>query len=278
MKDNLKVAVAELMLGYTRVQGLVVYNSASKEFNEVPPAQAKRLITAGELYGVKYKDTEDGIQFYCDEDFSQEDILIKTACGKYRSMNNEIIGSSVLNSIYTVVKKVEYTDKSFYEIVGTKCSRLMIAEENLVELNKISHVAGCWISENGDIQLHDAIPVVKRDISYNSNIIEVDVNIPTNKVVEPAVEAQGALADLFNVPDQESEQQNKEGFEATDLQEPTPEEMKEAFSEMVEAYSENNDEKEEIEDKPEEDEVHEEKEEKPKKKGNPLRNLRSKKK
>ena len=235
--DTIKVAVAELMLGYTRVQGLVVYNSASKEFNEISPAQARRLIDSGELFGVKYEKTEDGYEFHCDESFSQEDLMIKTACGKYRSMNNEIIGSSILNSIYTVVKKIEYTDQNFYEIVGTKCSRMVITEDNLRELNNISHVAGCWI--DSEITLHEAIPVIEKGIPYNMNEIEVNSDIPVNKVIEKPVDKDSEVKEEPIDTDSEVKEDPVDLSDTEELKELSSEEMNEVFGEKAKPKNSN---------------------------------------
>lgn len=144
----MKFAVSVSMLGYTRVNGLCVYDGRTREFLDLTPAEARDMIDKGEIKGVLHKKTEDGIVFMTDsEGFNQYDILIKSS-NQYRSLNFEEIGSNILNSIYTLVRVIDtdYRGRA-YEVVSTKHARIKLSESELRELNSISPIAGCRISE-----------------------------------------------------------------------------------------------------------------------------------
>lgn len=152
----MKFAVSVSMLGYTRVNGLCVYDGRTREFLDLTPAEARDLIDKGEIKGVLHKKTEDGIVFVTDDSFNQTDILIKSA-NKYRSLNNEKIGSDILNSMYTLVRVIDtdYRGRA-YEIISSKHARIKLSEESLRDLNNISIIAGCRISED-NIEILDGV-------------------------------------------------------------------------------------------------------------------------
>ena len=86
----MRYAVSVMMLGYTRLSGLVAFNSETKEFEEITPAVARNMIEHKQIKGVKWKNNDDGGEFIVDtEGFNQKDIPIKTAVGKFRSMVND---------------------------------------------------------------------------------------------------------------------------------------------------------------------------------------------
>lgn len=146
----MRFAVSVLMLGYTRLSGLVAYNSESREFEEITPAVARNMIEHKQIKGVKWKNNDDGGEFVVDtEGFNQQDIPIKTAVGKFRSMvNNNYSGLTVV-SMYSVVRVLETDYRGrLYEVVSNKCARVKIPEENLIELSKITNVAGVIIKDN----------------------------------------------------------------------------------------------------------------------------------
>lgn len=141
--------VSIMMLGYTRTNGVVAYDSKGKCFEEITPAIARQLISKNMLKGIKWKNNDDKGEFICDvEGWNQQNIPIKTACGKFRPMLNDVPGVQI-NSMCTVVRILDTDYRGrLYEIVSNKCMRLKVAEKNLRELNEISSVAGVWFTDD----------------------------------------------------------------------------------------------------------------------------------
>ena len=153
------IAVAVMMLGYTRTQGVVAYNNETKAFDLATPARARKMIDDKELFGIKWrKNDSDMVEFYPDQDgWNQKDIMILSGL-MYRPMINDVPGMEIMNTIYSVSKIIYGNGKNAYEVVSNTFQRLTLSEEQLVELANITVVAGVRI-ENGIIKLCDGLPV-----------------------------------------------------------------------------------------------------------------------
>ena len=203
-------AVSVLFLGYTRLQGVTALNSETKEFLEITPALARRLIEQKQLKGLLWKNGEDGTEFYCDtEGWNQTNIPVKTACGKFRPLLNDYVGAPI-NSMYTVVRKL-ITDYrgTLYEVISNKCARVKITEENLRELSKITNVAGVFITED-EVKICDG--VIVEDRMAKSKEETVDVTIDTMEAVEePVIEEKEpeSMDELFNSEVKEPEEKEE---------------------------------------------------------------------
>lgn len=173
----MKYAVSICMLGYTRIQGVTCFDSDTKEFLEITPAVVKRLIDQGMVKGLKWKNSEDGIEFVCDtENWNQKNIPVKTACGKFRPLLNDYPGVQV-NSMYTVVRMLDTDYRGrLYEVVSNKCCRVKITEDNLRKLASITDVAGCWITDN-EIKLASGVIYENRMASAKDQAVEAEIEV-----------------------------------------------------------------------------------------------------
>lgn len=189
----MRFAVSVLMLGYTRLSGLVAYNSESREFEEITPAVARNMIEHKQIKGVKWKNNDDGGEFVVDtEGFNQKDIPIKTAVGKFRSMVNENYTGLTVVSMYTVVRVIETDYRGrLYEVVSNKCARVKIAEENLIELAKITNVAGVIIEDN-HVEVCEGVVFEDRRQSAKETAVEAKIETMDDlfgETAEPETEA-----------------------------------------------------------------------------------------
>lgn len=158
-------ACSVLSLGYTRIAGVLAYNTGTRAFDELTPAVARKLIKSGELLGVLWEEPamkyEEGRFVPDKEGFNKQNIIIKTAVGKYRPMYDDLPDQPI-NSMYNVVRVIRTDYRgTLYEIVSNRCDRIKVTEEQLRQLNEISPVAGVWITDT-DIRVHEAIKVEDR--------------------------------------------------------------------------------------------------------------------
>lgn len=144
-------------LGYTRCNNVCAYNPESKGFDDLTPAEARRLIDQKQLKGLLWRNGSDGPEFYPDEaGFNQRDIMVKSA-NKFRPLLNDVLCGIPVNSFCTVVRVLD-TDYAgrLYEIISNKYCRLKVTESNIRELNAITLISGVWITEN-EVRIADDV-------------------------------------------------------------------------------------------------------------------------
>lgn len=199
-------AVSVMMLGYTRINGVVAYNNSTREFLELTPAKARELINIGKLKGLKWINTEDGVEFVCDtEGWNQQNMPIKTACGKFRPMLNDYPGVE-FNSMFTLVRVVDVDECRLYEVVSNKCCRIKMKEADLRGLANITNIAGCWIKED-EIVVADGVLMVDRRTSAKEEAVEV--NIAASPLVEEPVEAEPVAEEKSDMSEEEPKDSGK---------------------------------------------------------------------
>lgn len=157
----MKFAVCVLSLGYTRLAGITLYDSVTRDFTETTPRVARELIDKGLVKGVKWDKEKEC--FMPDKDFNMQDILVKTGVGKYRPLLKDIPGEPV-NSTYSVVRVITVEAGKLYEVISNKCQRIKLTEEQLRGLNAIGNVSGVFISdkEESEIKVCDGVVIEDR--------------------------------------------------------------------------------------------------------------------
>ncbi|MBD5508838.1 MAG: hypothetical protein HDR05_12545 [Lachnospiraceae bacterium] len=231
----MKYAVSVCMLGYTRIQGVVCFDSDTKEFLEITPAVAKRMIDHGQIKGIKWKNTEDGVEFVCDtENWNQQDIPVKTACGKFRPLLNDYPGVQV-NSMYTVVRVLDTDYRGrLFEVVSNKCCRVKITENNLRQLATITTIAGCWITDD-EVKVADGVIYENRMASAKEEAVEAEIESCSTDT--PESKAAETMNDIFSTEGLGGDGEDQSSNEG---EEPVAEEEK-AVEEEGEPDSDNKD-------------------------------------
>lgn len=168
-------AVSIMALGYTRVNGVQAYNDATREFLEITPAQARKLIDEKFLKGLTWRNGDEGPEFVCDEEgWNQKDIPVKTACGKFRAYVNDLADVSHINSMFSLVRIIDTDYRGrLFEVVSNKCCRVKMTAEQLIELNKISNIAGVRIDEAGNISEYAGVVYQDRREKSEDDKIEL---------------------------------------------------------------------------------------------------------
>lgn len=173
----MKFAVCVLSLGYTRLAGITLYDSKSRDFTETTPRVARELIKQGLVKGVKWKDGG----FVPDPDFNMNDILVKSGVGKYRPLIHDIPGVNV-NSTYMLVRVLETNKGNLYEIISNKCQRVKITEKQLRGLCEIGPVGGVFVTED-EIKVCDGV-VIENRVYPDSVVINPEGIEPVSKSSE----------------------------------------------------------------------------------------------
>lgn len=216
----MKFAVCVLSLGYTRLAGITLYDSVTREFTETTPRVARELIDIGLVKGVKWKD--DG--FVPDEDFNMQDILVKSGVGKYRPLLKEIPGEAV-NSTYSVVRVITLESGKLYEVISNKCQRIKLTEEQLRGLNEIGNVSGVFITdEQSEIKVCDGVVLEDRTKASKEKM-----ELPSLESIGTFEVAEQAEHDSTDATSEEVEEQTEPQAEPVEqVEEPTT--MEQIFS------------------------------------------------
>lgn len=174
-------------LGYTRCNNVCAYNPESRGFDDLTPAEARRLIDSGQLKGLFWKNGSDGPEFYPDVNgFNQTDVMIKSA-NKFRPMIKDVVGA-VVNSFFTLVRVLDTDYKGrLYEVVSNKYSRMKLVEQSLRELADITLISGLWITDEG-IKIADGVQYedrrLNKEFGIGAGLFKDNVPMRVDKVTE----------------------------------------------------------------------------------------------
>lgn len=144
----MRTAICRLDLGFTRVAGFTIYNAASKDFDETTPREVKDLIKQAGVNGIRLNKDED-IELDA-EGFNMHNLMVKSACGKYRTLYPT---TSIVNCMYAVVRVIETDNGRLYEVINNKCGRVKITPDRLKILIEVGCVAGVKMGADGEIEI-----------------------------------------------------------------------------------------------------------------------------
>lgn len=228
-----KFGVCVLNLGYTRLAGLTVYDSATREFVETKPKAARQMIEKGILYGVKWDKEKE--YFAPDPDFNMKDLLIKSGVGNYRSLLFEVAGE-VPGTAYIVVRVLNTNAGRLYEVINNRCQRVKLTEAQLRGLGCFGNIAGVRIKED-EIEICKGVVIEDRVYPENAQFVSLPLNVDGAMHVmnqdekepaeEPAVEKEAETSEEVDeqVPE-ESEQVKEEVETPAEVEETVDEEEK----------------------------------------------------
>ena len=152
----MKTVICRLDLGYTRIAGYTLYDDVTEEFHETTPREVKELIKKDQVNGLKLVNDEIVLDV---EGFNQRNLMIKTAVGKYRPLNDV---DSLVTRMYAILDVVDNGGELMYEVITNYCGRKLMTEEFIRTLNSIGYVAGAIITD-------EKIKLLNKKFSNQSN-------------------------------------------------------------------------------------------------------------
>lgn len=154
-----KFGVCSISLGYTRLAGLLVYDTRTKDFTETKPKAARDMISNKSIFGVLWNEKME--QFVPDPSFNRSDILVKSGVGNYRKLLKEVPGEKA-GSDYLLVRVLKTNKGDLYELVNNKCQRVKLTETQIRGLYAIGTIGGMIINEDETITICNGVVIENR--------------------------------------------------------------------------------------------------------------------
>lgn len=156
MSGKTKTAVSQLSLGKTRVSGYLFYDHETMAFEETAPLEAKKLIKAGSVNGLKLEKGEVALDT---KGYNMKDLTIRSGVGRYRLFSNP--EKYAEDNLFYLTKMFDADGGIAYEVVSNLCARLIISEQALRNLYYKNQLSGLWIDDATEtIKLSDGVEIV----------------------------------------------------------------------------------------------------------------------
>lgn len=192
-----KTVICRLDLGRTRIAGYVLFDDKTDEFQELTPKEVKVLIAEGRVNGLKLVGGEIKLDA---EGFNQQNLMIKSAVGKFRSLYPS---SNVLNSMYAVVRYIICNKGQFYELISNKAARIIVTPERLRVLMEVTFVAGVRLV-GGEILLCKGVQI--EDKAPGSTLCWIGINVVEDEVDRAKGGSDNLQVDEHDVPVEQDEE------------------------------------------------------------------------
>lgn len=178
-----KTVVARIDLGYTRVAGFLIYDSETKEFQEITPRAVANLVMAHRVNGLVFD--KDGELVPDREGWNLGNIKIRSGMGNYRDFNtNEPKGEVVYSVVRVICLK---DDVPLFEVVNNKCARVFYTAKQLAALDEFNWVGGVRINHK-DGEITTCKGVVIESIEDQQYIFEVGNSVYPKDNIAPAID------------------------------------------------------------------------------------------
>lgn len=209
-------------LGYTRVAGFTLFDSASLEFQETTPREVEKLVHQGQINGLRF--SENGELIPDLEGWNLGNYKICSGIGKFRDWNTQDPRGA---TCYSVVRAININNVGcIYETINNRCGRVFYTGKQLAALSSIFWVGGIKVNEDDDtIELCPGVELV--DLS-DGDVYELGNQVLNKEQLQKQIQAQN-MAELFGeaptgveglaeTPNVESseEQQSTENAEAAE--------------------------------------------------------------
>lgn len=143
-----KTAVCKLMLGRSRDAGYVCYDSEDLAFHEMTIAETKEWVKNYGVNGLVLNEAGDLV--LDSENYIATNLMTKSGVGRYRLLvpDRNLFDEDTL---FYVTKCIYDGDRTAYEVVSSKCARLLFGKETVVRLYKEAILNGIMLAdENGE--------------------------------------------------------------------------------------------------------------------------------
>ena len=144
----MRTCVCKLMLGRSRDAGYVCYDSEDLAFHEMTIAETKEWVKS---YGVNGLVLNEAGELLLDADnYITTNLMTKSGVGRYRLLipDRNLYDEDTL---FYVTKCIYDGDKTAYEVVSSKCARLLFGKDTVVRLYKEAILNGIMLAnDNGE--------------------------------------------------------------------------------------------------------------------------------
>ena len=144
----MRTCVCKLMLGRSRDAGYVCYDSEDLAFHEMTIAETKEWV---KNYGINGLVLNGAGELVLDADnYITSNMMTKSGVGRYRLLipDRNLYDEDTL---FYVTKCIYDGDKTAYEVVSSKCARLLFGKETVVRLYKEAILNGIMLADdNGE--------------------------------------------------------------------------------------------------------------------------------
>lgn len=171
-------------LGYTRVAGFTLFDSASLEFQETTPREVEKLVHQGQINGLRF--SENGELIPDLEDWNLGNYKICSGIGKFRDWNTQDPRGA---TCYSVVRAININNVGcIYETINNRCGRVFYTGKQLAALSSIFWVGGIKVNEDDDtIELCPGVELV--DMS-DGDVYELGNQVLNKEQLQKQIQAQ----------------------------------------------------------------------------------------
>lgn len=221
-----RTVVARMDLGYTRIAGWVLYDSETKEFQEMTPKIVENNVKAHRVNGLVFDEAGELVPDR--EGWNLGNIKIRSGVGNYRDFNTtEPKGETV----YSVVRVLKLNaDTEIYEVVNNRCARVFYTAKQLAALAEFNWVGGVRVDhESGEITVCKG--VIMESVEDQQFIFEVGSKVYPKDNISPSVDVdEFEKNNPINPASSAQEQADYEFDQITEAFKDKPKTMEELFS------------------------------------------------
>jgi len=220
-----KTVVCRIDLGFTRVAGYVLYDSDTKEFQELTPKVVMNHVMAHRVNGLTFD--KDGEMVPDREGWNLGNIKIRSGVGHYRDFNTK---EPKGETVYSVVRAIQlHKDCVIFEVINNRGARVFYTAKQLASLAEFNWVGGVVIDqENNEIKTCKGVQI--ESIEDQQFIFEVGSQVYLKDNIMPMVDVDKFERDNPVTSESSAQEQAKYEFDQINEEFGTkPETMEDLF-------------------------------------------------